>query len=203
MANESQSFPPFGLEFECRFSKLSLILHRDIWFKLVHRISAPNFSGICCVSFGSPWSNVSPQKRSLSYTESRRKFDSKWLCILSVHLASNTEFYSLQLGSPYLATRRAFWAFYLILMVPWWNSWAREIDLAWSSGRLVRLWERHLISTMGQELPGKCERSFSPTCCNMHFWVEKLLRWVLGTGLPLLHSCRASLGWYSEGWTVI
>jgi len=180
MANESQSFPPLALELESRFSKLSIILHREFWFKLVHGTSAPNSSQTHFVSFACPWSSISPQKWSPSYTESRRHFDSIRSRVLSLCLASKTEFYSSQLGSPYLATRRASWAFYLVLMVPWWNSWARERDLAW---RLVRQCETSLLSMVGQEIPGKCERSASHACCNTHFWVEKLLQRAVGIGL--------------------
>lgn len=177
MANESQSFPPLALELASRFSKLSIILHREIWFQLVHGTSGPKSSRTRFISSGCSWSSISLQKWSPSYTESRRNFDSVRSHVLSLCLASKTEFYSLQLGSPYLATRRASRAFYLILMVPWWNSWAREIDLAW---RLVRPWETRLRSEVGQELPGKCERSVSPAHCNMHFWVEKLLQQAVG-----------------------
>lgn len=130
MANESQSFASLGLGLGSRLSKLNLISHRGIWFKLVHGTLAPDWSRISFVSAGCPWTNIPPQKRSFSYTESRRKFESIWSCILSVHLASNTQFYSPRLGSPYLATRRAFWASDLILVTPWWSTWAREIDLA-------------------------------------------------------------------------
>lgn len=159
MANESQSFASLGLELESRLSKLNLISYRGIWFKLVHGILAPNWSRTSFVSSGCPWTNVSPQKRSLSYAESRRKFKSIWSCVLSVQLANSTLFYSPRLGSLYLATRRAFRAFDLILMTPW----AREMDLAWSSGRPIEPWEIHLISTMGQGLPGKREKA-EPRC---------------------------------------
>lgn len=51
MAKKSQSFPSLGLEFESRFSKFNLILHREICLKLVYWTLAPNFSRIHFFSF--------------------------------------------------------------------------------------------------------------------------------------------------------
>lgn len=68
-------------------------------------------------------------------------------------------FIALNLGVHIWPPRELSWAFYFILMSPWWNLWAGEIGLAWLSVRLVRPWETLLISTVGQEVPGKCKRA--------------------------------------------
>lgn len=145
MANESQSLPSLGLEFESRFSKFNLILQREICLKLVHWTLAPNFSRILLFfHLDALETNFSPQKRSLSYAESRRKFGSIWSHSLSVHLASNKQFYSPQLGESIFGHQESFLSFLFDSDDSLVKLMNKEIDLAWSSGRLIRLWETHL-----------------------------------------------------------